>query len=68
MTEFMRQNFSTGSTWESEVGYSRLVRSGSLIFLSGTTSVDEDGNIVGLGDSYEQAKYVIQKIHMVLRR
>ncbi|MDF0680921.1 MAG: RidA family protein [Candidatus Nitrosocosmicus sp.] len=68
ITYFMRQNISTGSTWESEVGYSRLVKSGHLIFVSGTTSVDEEGNIVGLGDSYEQTKYVIQKIHMVLRK
>ncbi|VFJ14529.1 RidA family protein [Candidatus Nitrosocosmicus franklandus] len=58
----MRRNVSSGTKWELEVGYSRLVKIGPMIFVSGTVAVDEDGDIVGLGGSYTQTKYIIQKI------
>jgi len=64
----MRQNTSSGTKWESEIGDSRLVKVGPMIFVSGTTSVDENGNIVGLEDTYQQTKYIIQKISKSLEQ
>lgn len=66
--EWMRENISSGTKWESEIGYSRLVKIGSFISISGTTAVDEHGNIIGLEDSYEQTRYIIQKIEKTLRQ
>ncbi|MGD9535528.1 MAG: Rid family hydrolase [Candidatus Nitrosocosmicus sp.] len=63
----MRENISSGTKWESEVGYSRLVKAGPMIFVSGTTSVDENGNIVVIGDSSEQAKFIIKNIEKSLK-
>lgn len=63
----MRQNISSGTKWELEVGYSRLVKAGPMIFVSGTTAVDEKGNVVGGGDSYQQTKYILQKIEKALK-
>jgi enamine deaminase RidA (YjgF/YER057c/UK114 family) len=63
----VRQNISSGTHWELEIGYSRLVKVGPMIFVSGTTSVDENGNIVGIGDSFEQAKFIIRKIEKSLK-
>ena len=48
--------------WEKEVGYSRAVKAGNMVFVSGTTSVDNSGKIVGLGNVYEQAKFIFSKI------
>ena len=64
----MRHNISSGTKWESEVGYSRLVKIGPLIFISGTTAVDENGDIVGEGDPYKQTIYIIHKIDKTLER
>lgn len=61
-----RVNYSSNTKWETEVGYSRAVKVGKFIFVSGTTAVDEKGNIVGIGNVYEQARYVLQKIKKVL--
>ncbi|PSP46870.1 hypothetical protein BRC69_02330 [Halobacteriales archaeon QH_6_66_25] len=58
-----RQRVSSGTEWESEVGYSRAVRVGDEIQVSGTTATDEDGDLVGAGDPYAQAKQAIGKAH-----
>jgi enamine deaminase RidA (YjgF/YER057c/UK114 family) len=52
--------------WEKEVGYSRAVKVGNNVFVSGTVAVDEAGNIVGLGNAYEQSKFIFDKIEKSL--
>lgn len=61
-----RQNFSTGTPWERKVGYSRAVRVGAHVFVSGTTASDENGAVHGVGDVYAQAKYIFAKIERAL--
>lgn len=61
-----RMNISSGAKWEEIVGYSRAVKIGSVIEVAGTTAVDENGNTVGLGDPYEQTKYILKKIEKAL--
>ena len=61
-----RTNISSGAKWESIVGYSRAVRVGSLIVVAGTTAVDENGAIVGPGDPYAQARFILAKIEKAL--
>lgn len=62
-----RLNYTTNTKWENSVGYSRAVKVGNQIFVSGTTSVDNEGNVIGKNDAYEQTKFVLQKIAFVLR-
>jgi reactive intermediate/imine deaminase len=63
-----RQNFATNSKWEPIVGYSRAVRMGDMIFVTGTTATDEQGELVGVGDVYAQTKQVLANIARVLGR
>jgi len=63
-----RTNFSSGSKWEDIVGYSRAVRIGNVIEVTGTVASGEDGKVVGKDDAYAQTKYIYQKIESVLSR
>ncbi len=64
----MRQNISSDTTWEQIAGYSRAVRVGQSVFVSGTTATDEEGNLVGAGDVYEQSLFILQKIEKALHQ
>ena len=63
-----RINYSSGSKWEDIVGYSRAVKVGNIIEVTGTVASGEDGNVVGKNDPYEQTKYIYQKIEKVLQQ
>jgi enamine deaminase RidA (YjgF/YER057c/UK114 family) len=63
-----RTNYSSGSKWEDIVGYSRAVKVGNVIEVTGTVASGDDGNVVGKDNAYEQTKYVYQKIEKVLKQ
>jgi enamine deaminase RidA (YjgF/YER057c/UK114 family) len=63
-----RINFSSGAKWEDIVGYSRAVKVGNLVEVTGTVAVDEDNNLIGEGCAYLQTKFIIQKIEAVLKQ
>ena len=63
-----RTNYSSGAKWEDIVGYSRAVKMGNVIEVTGTVAVDEHSNLIGEGDAYLQTKFIIQKIEAVLKQ
>ena len=63
-----RKNYSTGTKWESLAGYSRAVRVGNQVWISGTTATDEKGAIVGIGDPYAQTLQVLGNIESALAK
>jgi enamine deaminase RidA (YjgF/YER057c/UK114 family) len=62
----MRYKFGTGTKWEEQVGYSRVIRHDKQVEVAGTVAVDLDGNLVGEGDMYAQAVFILKKIERAL--
>lgn len=63
-----RININSGTRWENEVGYSRAVKVGNMVYVSGTTAVNEQGNVIGLGNAYEQTKFILEKMEKALNK
>jgi enamine deaminase RidA (YjgF/YER057c/UK114 family) len=63
-----RQNFSSGAKWEDIVGYSRAVRIGNIIEVTGTVSTDENSQVVGRNNAYVQTRHILQKIEKILKQ
>ena len=63
----IRKNIASGSPWENIIGYSRAVRIGNLVEVSGTTASDEHGAVFGKNDFAEQTRYILNKIESALK-
>ena len=63
-----RERISSGAKWEAIVGYSRAVKVGNRIYVTGTTALDDKGELVALGDAYGQAKQCLVNVEDALKR
>jgi len=63
-----RTNYSSNSKWEDMIGYSRAVKVGTIVEVTGTVAAGKDGNVIGKGDAYLQTKYIYEKMEAVLNR
>lgn len=63
-----RINYESGAQWEENIGYSRAVKLGNIVEVSGTVAVDEHNKVIGENNPYEQTKFILQKIEKVLER
>jgi enamine deaminase RidA (YjgF/YER057c/UK114 family) len=63
-----RTNYASGAKWEDIVGYSRAVKIGNVVEVTGTVAVDEHSKLVGADSAYEQTKFILQKIARILEK
>jgi enamine deaminase RidA (YjgF/YER057c/UK114 family) len=63
-----RESVSSGTRWEAVVGYSRAVRVGRFVYVSGTTATNEDGEVVGIGDPYARVVQALRNVEAALRK
>ena len=68
MSEPVRQLVSSGTVWEQRAGYSRAVRVGATVFVSGTTATTREGGFIGEGDAYAQTQQIIANITWALEQ